>query len=263
MLSVTSLVPRFLAFYVLTIVYRKLKTVIDILKKHERQPFPIYRRERKKLKPIQKRPIFTMLVLVSTLGFFFSFLFLLWYKEHHRIINIEPLQVALSKVIPVTDAYITDRHIGSPVHFTGKLVAENDPQDTRFKFRTQGLALHRIVEMYQFVASDQSTDMLQKYQWIEGKVIHKNVIQAQTVHSVGNDFFTQVKSETFFGKLRIGQFNVHYNQVKHLINFQPVDIDPIHLKELPPRLSKEAKVYKDKFYFSKDPVHPQPGEVLY
>ena len=94
MLSVTSLVPRFLAFYVLTIVYRKLKTVIDILKKHERQPFPIYRRERKKLKPIQKRPIFTMLVLVSTLGFFFSFLFLLWYKEHHRIINIEPLQVA-------------------------------------------------------------------------------------------------------------------------------------------------------------------------
>ena len=242
----------------------------DILKKisaHlKKPPFQLYRKEGQPLTPMGRKPFGTILTLVVTLGLFFSLLFLLWGREHYNVSKTAPLINGLANITAVSGHDVDPEQVGRPIYFSGKLGTETIVEDPHFKLKTKGIAIRRIVEMYQRNQAGAISDRNEHYrnEWSSVLIDPSKFSEPWfTGTGVTNSFFESLKSQTFMGKLKIGQFYVTPEQVKHLMTFKNADLDMEHFANLPADLIDEVKLYKDQFYLSESPESPKLGDVRF
>ncbi len=244
-----------------------MKDILERIEKElDNQPRPLYKGEVGKLSPILKRPLGAMTILVSALGLIFFLLFFIWNRETYNVLQYKPLVEGLTLVKPVDPTDVDESYIGQPIYFTGQLRSEGIVKDELFNYQTQGLGLRRVVQMYQKnqVGDIEDKDEEYEYQWLEtivdpGKFSEPWAEKPKVV----NDFFQDVKSQTFWSEIKIGQFSVTGDQIKEVVEFKDADLDMNHFAKLPQQIIRDVKLWQDKFYLSGDPKKPKLGDVRF
>ena len=190
---------------------------------------------------------------------------LLWWNEGRSVEQATALKEMQEKIITLPDTTYNDGYENQAVLLQGLVKPLRTVVDREFNVTTDGLVLHKKVQMYQWKEKKEShsqdklgggTETITTYDYV--KVWSTSPINSSNFkHFSGHSNPTMERqSETFATPATLGEYSLDESMVKRINADTPYN----GLEKLPNRINS-AKNYKSFLYIGFVPDSPQIGDI--
>lgn len=195
---------------------------------------------------------------LGLLIFALSFPLLLW-NESSTILNV--VDARIDDVVSLPNTVVQPNMDGRLVHLSGDLSPVSTVVDPQFGISLAVVKLQRQVETYQWIETraEQGGNPTYAKAWLDELVDSSTFLKPEQHRNPAKLRFEDWESSTAPG--RLGVFDVPYDLLDRFNPFQPVELNPDHLKTLSEEYRKESRLHEGLLYFSKTPGKPQVGET--
>jgi hypothetical protein len=202
-------------------------------------------------------------ILVGLL-FLVGSIVLIWWNEGHSVKQADALEEMQRSITTLPSAVYDPSLNGKPILVQGEVKPRDKVMDTQFDIVSEGLKLHRKVEMYQWKEERHSqsqdklgggTETVTTYEY--HKVWSSMPIHSSSFKRAGHENPPMtIESKTFTTDAMLGDFYLDKHVVDKIGTPRPFN----GLEKLPDTIGT-AKNYKSYLYMGDNPSAPQIGDI--
>lgn len=208
-------------------------------------------------------------VLVGVVLFAVAFPLLFW-NEGRSVSRYKTLKEGAGAVITVTSESVAPANSGQLVHVTGKADTDNTLTDNAFGVSANAIKLKRVVEMYQWKETSQSstekkvgggTKTTKTYSY--SKTWSANPINSanfkKSAEHQNPQSMPYTSSEQVAKDVTLGAFTLSSSLVGKINNYAPLSVENDF--DLPEQIKSTVRPNNGGFYIGTDPASPQIGDI--